>query len=78
MRAPTVMKEYINHRRKLRELFAPMRTCLTWVYTGDLGVMDSDGFIYFRGRRKRMIVSSGYNIYPAQIENLLDATSWYI
>ena len=46
---------------------------LTWVYTGDLGTMDSDGFIYFRGRSKRMIISSGYNIYPAQLENILDA-----
>ena len=45
---------------------------LTWVHTGDLGVMDSDGFIYFRQRIKRMIVTSGYNVYPSQIENLLD------
>ena len=35
--------------------------------------MDEDGFIYFRGRSKRMIISSGYNIYPAQLENILDA-----
>ena len=46
---------------------------LTWVYTGDLGVMDEQGFIYFRGRAKRMIISSGYNVYPGQIENILDA-----
>jgi len=36
-------------------------------------VMDSEGFIFFKGRAKRMIVSSGYNIYPAQLENILDA-----
>ena len=46
---------------------------LTWVYTGDLGVMDEQGFVYFKGRAKRMIVTSGYNVYPAQIENVLDA-----
>lgn len=46
---------------------------LTWVYTGDLGTMDEQGFIYFRGRAKRMIISSGYNVYPGQIENTLDA-----
>lgn len=40
-----------------------------WVLTGDLGHMDSDGFIYFTGRKKRMIVISGYNVYPADIEN---------
>ena len=59
---PTVMKEYMNHPDGL-----------SWVYTGDLGTMDADGFVFFRGRAKRMIISSGYNIYPAQIENLLDA-----
>ena len=45
----------------------------TWVHTGDLGYMDNEGFIYFKGRSKRMIISSGYNIYPAQLENILDA-----
>ena len=35
--------------------------------------MDDEGFIYFKGRAKRMIVSRGYNIYPAQLENILDA-----
>lgn len=41
--------------------------------TGDLGKMDDQGFVYFKGRAKRMIVTSGYNVYPAQIENILDA-----
>ena len=36
-------------------------------------MMDSDGFIYFRQRIKRMIITSGYNVYPSQIENILDA-----
>ena len=35
--------------------------------------MDEDGFIYFKGRAKRMIISSGYNIYPGQLENIIDA-----
>ena len=33
--------------------------------------MDEDGFVYFRGRLKRIIVTSGYNVYPAQIESIL-------
>ena len=43
-----------------------------WLHTGDAGSMDEDGFIYFRQRYKRIIVSSGYNIYPNQIENAVD------
>jgi len=35
--------------------------------------MDSEGFIYFKGRAKRMIITSGYNVYPAQMENIFDA-----
>ena len=46
---------------------------LTWIHTGDLGMMDDDGFVYFRQRIKRMIITSGYNVYPSQLENILDA-----
>ena len=70
---PTVMKEYINHPDETAQTLRHHDDGLTWVYTGDLGVMDSDGFIYFKGRSKRMIISSGYNIYPAQLENIFDA-----
>ena len=40
-----------------------------WVPTGDLGYKDSDGFVFFTGRKKRMIIISGYNVYPVDIEN---------
>ena len=70
---PTVMKEYMNHPEETALTLQTHKDGLTWVYTGDLGVMDEQGFVYFRGRAKRMIVTSGYNVYPAQIENILDA-----
>ena len=70
---PTVMKEYINHPEETARTLRRHADGLTWVYTGDLGTMDDEGFIYFRGRAKRMIVTSGYNVYPAQLENILDA-----
>ena len=70
---PTVMQGYMDHPDETAKTLRTHADGLTWVYTGDLGVMDDEGFIYFRGRAKRMIVSSGYNIYPAQLENILDA-----
>jgi len=70
---PTVMKEYIKHPEETAQTLRRHADGLTWVYTGDLGYMDEEGFIYFRGRSKRMIISSGYNIYPAQLENIFDA-----
>ena len=70
---PTVMKEYMKHPEETAETLRAHADGLTWVYTGDLGVMDEEGFIYFRGRAKRMIITSGYNVYPGQLENILDA-----
>ena len=43
-----------------------------WLHTGDMGYIAPDGFIYFTQRLKRMIVSSGYNVYPAQIEEVIE------
>ena len=70
---PTVMKEYMHHPVETAQTLRTHEDGLTWVYTGDLGKMDEQGFVYFRGRAKRMIVTAGYNVYPAQIENILDA-----
>lgn len=70
---PTVMREYIKHPEETAKTLRTHADGRTWVYTGDLGTMDDDGFVYFKGRSKRMIISSGYNIYPAQLENILDA-----
>ena len=42
-----------------------------WLHTGDIFIMDEDGFFYFKLRLKRMIKSSGMNVYPAQVEAVL-------
>ncbi len=70
---PTVMKEYMNNPEETAQTLRKHADGLTWVYSGDLGTMDEEGFVFFKGRAKRMIVSSGYNVYPGQIENILDA-----
>ncbi|MBR3555924.1 MAG: AMP-binding protein [Oscillospiraceae bacterium] len=70
---PTVMKEYMKHPEETAQTLRIHADGLRWVYTGDLGTMDDEGFVYFRGRAKRMIITSGYNVYPGQLENILDA-----
>lgn len=70
---PTVMKGYMDDPEETAAVMQAHPDGLVWIRTGDLGVMDEEGFLYFKGRAKRMIVSSGYNVYPAQIENVLDA-----
>ncbi len=70
---PTVMLEYVNHPEETANTRRVHADGMTWIHTGDLGMMDADGFIYFRQRIKRMIITSGYNVYPSQIENILDA-----
>ena len=65
--------EYIKHPDETAATLQKHSDGLTWIYTGDLGMMDEEGFVYFRGRAKRMIITSGYNVYPGQLENILDA-----
>ena len=70
---PTVMLEYVKHPEETAQTRRVHADGMTWIHTGDLGMMDEEGYIYFRQRIKRMIVTSGYNVYPSQLENILDA-----
>ena len=70
---PSVMLEYLNHPDETAGTLCRHTDGHIWLHTGDLGYMDADGFIYFKQRIKRMIVTSGYNVYPSQIENIFDA-----
>ena len=70
---PTVMMKYTNNPEETKEALHEDEDGRIWLHTGDLGMMDEDGFVYFKQRIKRMIVTSGYNVYPSQIENVLDA-----
>ena len=70
---PTVMKGYDNNDEETAGALQEHSDGYTWLHTGDLGVMDEDGFVYFRQRIKRMIISSGYSVYPSQLENIIEA-----
>lgn len=70
---PSVMVGYMNNEAETANTLRTHADGNVWLHTGDLGKMDEDGFIYFKQRIKRMIITSGYNVYPSQIENVLDA-----
>lgn len=73
---PTVMLEYLDNPEENADTLRVHDDGRVWLHTGDLGSMDSDGFIYYRQRLKRMIISSGYNIYPSQLENVIDSCEY--
>ena len=69
---PTVMLGYMDNPEETANTLRRHADGRIWLHTGDLGHMDQDGFVYFRQRIKRMIITSGYNVYPSQLENIID------
>jgi len=65
-RGPHVMKGYF---RKPEATAARIRD--GWLYTGDVGKVETDGYYYHLGRRDDMIITGGLNVYPAEVENLI-------
>ena len=65
-KGPTIMREYWNN---------PAETAKTmtdgWLFTGDIGYMDDDGHIFIVDRKKDMVLSSGFNVYPREIDELM-------
>jgi long-chain acyl-CoA synthetase len=68
---PAVMLGYLDNPEATAETLREHDDGRIWLHTGDIGKMDEDGFFYFTSRLKRMIKSSGFNVYPAQVEHLL-------
>jgi long-chain acyl-CoA synthetase len=66
VKGPQVMKSYWKNET---ETLLALRD--GWLYTGDLVVMDEDGYLFIVGRKKDMIIAGGYNIYPLEIEEVL-------
>jgi long-chain acyl-CoA synthetase len=69
---PTLMLGYLNNPTETAQALRVLADGRTWLYTGDLGYMDEDGYVYYRQRMKRLIITNGYNVYPGQIENVID------
>ena len=70
---PTVMAGYMRNRKETKQTLRKHRDGNIWLHTGDEGIMDKDGFVYFKGRIKRMIITSGYCVYPSNIEDVIDS-----
>ena len=62
-----IMTGYYNDPEKTKEALTPSG----WLRTGDEAKMDEDGYLYFIGRQKEMIIRGGVNIYPIEIENVI-------
>lgn len=66
VRGPQIMKGYWNRPEETAQVLKD-----GWLYTGDVGYMDEEGFFYVVDRKKDLIIAGGYNIYPREIEEVL-------
>jgi acyl-CoA synthetase (AMP-forming)/AMP-acid ligase II len=66
LRGPNIMKEYYRNPKATAETLRD-----GWLYTGDMGYCDEEGYLFFTDREKDMIVRGGYNIYSVEVENAL-------
>lgn len=69
---PTVMMGYVNEPEETANALRLHDDGTTWLHTGDLGFLDEEGILHFTSRLKRMIISNGYNIYPTELENIIN------
>ena len=67
-----LMMGYLNNESETNEALQIHDDGHVWLHTGDLGYMDEDGFLFYKGRIKRMIITSGYNVYPSHIEEVIE------
>lgn len=69
---PTVMMGYYNNPNETKKTLRKHKDKKLWLHTGDIGYIAPNGIIYFTQRMKRMIVSSGFNLYPSVIEEVIE------
>ena len=69
---PSVMLGYINQDKETENVLKTHYDGKVWLHTGDLGYMTQDGVLHYQSRLKRMIISNGYNIYPLELEEIIN------
>lgn len=70
---PLVMMGYLGDEAETAQTLRLHDDGKIWLHTGDLGYIGEDGLVYFAQRLKRMIISSGYNIYPTHLESIINS-----
>lgn len=70
---PLVMMGYIGDDAETAQALRRHSDGKTWLHTGDIGYLGEDGLVYFAQRLKRIIISSGYNIYPTHLESIINS-----
>lgn len=73
MTGPTLMLGYYKNEAKSEETLKYDENGVCWLFTGDIGTIDDDGYVFFVRRQKRMIITNGYNVYPTALEHELEA-----
>lgn len=69
---PTLMMGYLNNKAETKKVLRRHEDGKTWLHTGDIGYIAPNGVIYFTQRLKRVIISSGFNVYPSAIEEVIE------
>ncbi len=70
---PLVMMGYLGDDAETAQTLRVHDDGKLWLHTGDIGYLGEDGLIYFAQRLKRIIISSGYNIYPTHLESIINS-----
>ena len=75
---PSVMLGYLNNQEETDKILEKDVDGKIWVHTGDLGYINKNGCLFFVQRLKRLIISSGYNVYPSHIEEILNKSKYVL
>ena len=70
---PLVMMGYLGDEVETAQALRQHDDGKLWLHTGDIGYIGEDGLVYFAQRLKRIIISSGYNIYPTHLESIINS-----
>ena len=72
---PTLMQGYLNNPKETKNILRRHKDGKIWLHTGDIGYIAANGIVYYTQRLKRMIIVSGFNVYPSMIEEVLESHS---